>query len=57
MMVTLPVEWKMSENVLIYDDGSEILVSDVHGVTRRLTEGSSPRWQPAVPASLAAKKP
>jgi Tol biopolymer transport system component len=55
MMVTVPVEWKMREDLLTYDDGSEILVSDVHGATRRLAEGSSPRWQPAVPAAVAAK--
>jgi Tol biopolymer transport system component len=55
MMVTVPVEWKMSADALTYDDGSEILVSDVHGVTRRLAEGGSPRWQPAVPAALVAK--
>jgi len=55
MMVTLPVEWKAGEDVIIYDDGSEILLSDVHGVTRRLAEGSSPRWQPTPPATLAAK--
>jgi Tol biopolymer transport system component len=46
MMVSLPLEWDQQSNWLIYDDGSEIVLADTKGETRRLADGNHPKWQP-----------
>ena len=54
MMISLPSEWNVAQNLLVYDDESEIVLSDQAGLTRRLTHGSRPKWQPvaSLPTSL-----
>jgi Tol biopolymer transport system component len=46
MMVGLPAEWSRDGTQLLYDDGSQVLLADVGGQVRRLTEGNRPKWQP-----------
>ena len=46
MMIDLPGEWSNDNNLLVYDDGSRIVVADVNGNLRTLTEGHHPKWQP-----------
>jgi WD40-like Beta Propeller Repeat len=46
MMIDLPDEWSNDNNLLVYDDGSMIVVAGVDGNLRRLAEGHHPRWQP-----------
>lgn len=46
MMVDLPGEWSNDNKLLVYDDGSKIMVAGADGNARTLTEGSHPKWQP-----------
>jgi WD40-like Beta Propeller Repeat len=46
MMISLPSEWSLTQNLLVYDDENEIVFSDQTGLTRRLAQGSRPKWQP-----------
>jgi len=47
MMVDLPGEWSKDNHLLIYDDGSRIMVAGADGNLRKLAEGNHPKWQPA----------
>jgi WD40-like Beta Propeller Repeat len=47
MMVDLPGEWSNDNNLLVYDDGSKIVVAGPDGNLRTLAEGHHPRWRPA----------
>jgi Tol biopolymer transport system component len=51
MMVDLPSEWsgeRSKDNyLLVYDDGSKIVVAGADGNLRTLAEGHHPKWQPA----------
>jgi hypothetical protein len=54
MMISLPLEWNLAawnsaQYLLVYDDESEIVLSDQTGFTRRLTPGNRPKWQPLAP--------
>ena len=46
MMISLPLEWNSRNTLLAYDDGSEIVLSDTEGQTKRLADGNRPKWQP-----------
>ncbi len=46
MMISLPLEWNGPNTLLAYDDGSEIVLSDTNGQTKRLADGNRPKWQP-----------
>src|SRR5262245_38544438 len=46
MMIDLPGEWSNDKNLLVYDDGSRIVVAGADGNLRTLAEGHHPRWQP-----------
>jgi Tol biopolymer transport system component len=46
MMIDLPGEWSNDNDLLVYDDGSRIVVADVEGNLRTLAEGHHPKWQP-----------
>jgi Tol biopolymer transport system component len=46
MMINLPVEWARDSKLLVYDDGSRIVVADTNGNPRALAEGRNPKWQP-----------
>jgi Tol biopolymer transport system component len=46
MMIDLPGEWSNDNNLLVYDDGSKIVIADAHGNLRTLAEGHHPRWRP-----------
>jgi Tol biopolymer transport system component len=47
MMIDLPSEWSNDNNLLVYDDGSRIMVASPDGNLRTLAEGNHPRWRPA----------
>lgn len=47
MMVDLPGEWSNDNKLLVYDDGSKIMVAGADGNARTLAEGYHPKWQPA----------
>src|SRR5262245_38613998 len=46
MMIDLPSEWSNDNTLLVYDDGSRIVVAGADGNLRTLAEGNHPRWQP-----------
>jgi len=46
MMINLPLEWSRDSRLLIYDDGSRIVVADTKGNPKALAEGHHPKWQP-----------
>lgn len=46
MMVNVPNGWSGDGNLLIYDDGSRVVVADTQGYPKALTEGHKPKWQP-----------
>src|SRR5262245_12028195 len=46
MMISLPVEWASDGELLVYDDGSKIVVADTNGNLRMLAGGNQPKWQP-----------
>lgn len=46
MMINLPVEWASDNKLLVYDDGSRVVVSDTKGNPRALAEGHYPKWRP-----------
>lgn len=46
MMVSVPNGWSANGNLLVYDDGSRIVIADTQGYPKALTEGHHPKWQP-----------
>ncbi|MGH9768508.1 MAG: hypothetical protein ACREAB_13840 [Blastocatellia bacterium] len=46
MTINLPGEWSHDSKLLVYDDGSKIVVADTNGNPRALAEGHHPKWQP-----------
>lgn len=46
MMVNVPNEWSGDGRLLVYDDGSRIVIADTQGFPKALTEGHRPKWQP-----------
>lgn len=46
MMIDLPDAWSNDNTLLVYDDGSRIVVAGADGNPRTLAEGHHPRWQP-----------
>jgi hypothetical protein len=46
MMINLPVEWAGDGKLLVYDDGSRIVVAETNGNQRMLAVGNQPKWQP-----------
>ena len=46
MMVNLPGEWTADGNLLVYDDGSRVVVADTQGFPKALAEGNHPKLQP-----------
>lgn len=46
MMVSVPNEWRRDGKLLVYDDGSRIVVADTNGNPKALAEGHHPKWQP-----------
>jgi Tol biopolymer transport system component len=47
MMINLPSDWSNDSKLLVYDDGSRIVVADTNGNPRALAPGHHPRWQPS----------
>ncbi len=47
MMINAPLEWTKDGKLLVYDDGSKVVVTDTKGNPRALSEGNHPRWQPS----------
>ncbi len=47
MMVNLPTEWTTDGKLLVYDDGSRVVVADTQGFPKALAEGNHPKLQPA----------
>lgn len=47
MMVNLPSEWTSDGKLLVYDDGSRVVVADTQGYPKALAEGNHPKLQPA----------
>ncbi len=48
MMVNVPNGWTFDGNLLVYDDGSRVVVADTQGFPKALTEGHHPKWQPVL---------
>jgi len=46
-MASLPTEWTSDGGLLVYDDGSRVVVADTHGVPKALADGNHPKCQPA----------
>lgn len=46
MMVNVPLEWSRDAQLLIYDDGSRVVIADTKGNPKALAEGHHPKWQP-----------
>ncbi|HMY76616.1 MAG TPA: hypothetical protein PLQ88_32655 [Blastocatellia bacterium] len=46
MMVNLPTEWTTDGKLLVYDDGSRVVVADTQGFPKALAEGNHPKLQP-----------
>jgi Tol biopolymer transport system component len=46
MMIDLPNEWSADNKLLVYDDGSRIVIADTNGNPRALANGNHPKWQP-----------
>lgn len=46
MMVNLPGEWTADGNLLVYDDGSQVVTADTQGFPKALAEGNHPKLQP-----------
>jgi hypothetical protein len=46
MMIDLPMEWSRDSRLLVYDDGSRVVVADTNGNPKALAEGHHPKWQP-----------
>jgi len=46
MMINLPAEWSSDNKLLVYDDGSKIVVANTNGSPRALAEGHHPKWRP-----------
>lgn len=45
MTVNVPNGWTANGNLLVYDDGSRVVVADTQGFPKALTEGHHPKWQ------------
>src|SRR5262245_33523673 len=46
MMIDLPGEWSVDNKLLVYDDGSRIVIADTNGNPTALANGNHPKWQP-----------
>ena len=46
MMVNVPFEWSSDGALLVYDDGSKVVVTDTFGSPKSLGEGNRPKSQP-----------
>jgi hypothetical protein len=46
MMIDLPGEWSNDFKLLVYDDGSRIVIAGADGDLRTLAEGHHPKWRP-----------
>jgi Tol biopolymer transport system component len=46
MMVNVAQEWNNAGDLLVYDDGSQVVVTDTAGRSKGLGEGNRPKWQP-----------
>lgn len=46
MMVNIPNGWATDGDLLVYDDGSRVVVADTQGYPKALTDGHNPKWQP-----------
>ncbi len=46
MMISIPLEWTQDGQLLVYDDGSRVVVADTNGQPRSLAEGHHPKCQP-----------
>jgi Tol biopolymer transport system component len=46
MMINIPNEWSPDSKLLVYDDGSKIVVADTNGNPKALAEGHHPKWRP-----------
>jgi Tol biopolymer transport system component len=46
MMINVPNDWSGDGKLLVYDDGSRVVVADTNGNPRALALGHHPRWQP-----------
>ncbi len=46
MMVSVPNGWTSDGDLLVYDDGSRVVVADTQGFPKALTEGHHPKCQP-----------
>jgi Tol biopolymer transport system component len=46
MMVSVPLEWTHDGRLLVYDDGSSVVVADTNGNPKALANGHHPKWQP-----------
>lgn len=46
MMVNVPVDWTPDGKMLVYDDGSRVVVTETNGNPKALAEGNHPKWQP-----------
>jgi Tol biopolymer transport system component len=46
MMIDLPGEWSNDSKLLVYDDGSRIVIAGADGDLRTLAEGHHPKWRP-----------
>jgi Tol biopolymer transport system component len=46
MMIDLPGEWSNDSKLLVYDDGSRIMIAGADGDLRTFAEGHHPKWRP-----------
>ncbi len=46
MMVNIPLEWTRDGKLLVYDDGSSVVVANTKGNPKALADGHHPKWQP-----------
>jgi Tol biopolymer transport system component len=46
MTVNIPQGWANDGRMLVYDDGSKVVVADTSGNPRVLADGHHPKWQP-----------
>jgi Tol biopolymer transport system component len=52
MMINVPLEWTFDGKLLVYDDGSSVVVADTNGNPKALAEGHHPKWQPIQSVNL-----
>jgi len=47
MMINVQGEWARDNKLLVYDDGSRVVVADTNGNPKAFAEGHHPKWQPS----------